>query len=172
MFARCAGGDTRHTHAWQPMEIAMVPWPLCRQRQARLFYRGLPAACRLYVCHRPAQGHINFVTLLRSAQNMGSQPRDGDMQGGMVSTTVGVGTFSTQTRKTTLAVSALVLCAAAGHRSGPCCFPVFLLSATWPHNGQPRLCCSAHLENKLQRLSWIIPKTATIRYLAVASRMF
>ena len=52
----------RHTRAWQPMKIAMVPWCLRRQGKARSFYRGPLAACRLYVRHRPLIAHSNFVT--------------------------------------------------------------------------------------------------------------
>ena len=106
MFARWAGGETRHTHTpGNPWKLQWCHGPVPGKERTFILPQAagsLPPLCSPSpgtVSLRPLPANINFVTLLRSAQSMGSQPRHGDMQGGMVSTTVGVGTFSTQTRK-------------------------------------------------------------------------
>ena len=159
MFARWAGGETRHTHAWQPMEIAMVPWPLCRQRKARLFYRGLPAACRLYVRHRPAQCHSDpcLQTLTLSPycvrrRAWAANPGMGTCKAAW-SAPRSVSALSAHKHEKITGGFGLGFLRCRGPSAGPVLFSVFLLSATLPHNGQSRLCRSAHLEKTSKHIN-------------------
>ena len=143
MFARCAGGDTRHTHAWQPMEIAMVPWPLCRQRQTA-GCRQLAAFMFAIARHRVTLTLSPYCVRRRTwAANLGmgtckaawSAPRS-------------VSALSAHKHEKITGGFGLGFLRCRGPSAGPVLFSVFLLSATLPHNGQSRLCRTAHLEKK------------------------
>ena len=75
----------RHACAGQTMKIETVPGPLCWQGEARSFYSGPLAACRLYVRHRPLLAQSNLVTSPISLQSTGSRQGGGDMQGSLFS---------------------------------------------------------------------------------------
>ena len=163
----------RHACAGQTMKIETVPGPLRWQREARSFYSGPLAACRLYVRHSPLLAHSNFVTSLISLQSMGRHPWGGDCKAAWLASTL------LQNKHKKIQPVADFGCASAPCVSlvGPVaivvCFAtrvaeqwltkLFYVPVRIQHsNDNTKQKKYIIIMRRIQGLFWIIPKTATI----------